>query len=398
VNKILIVEDDELLTNIYRNKFLVEGFQVEASPDGENAMQLVRSFRPDAVLLDLMLPKKSGVELMKEIRAEPGLSKLPLIIFSNMFLTTMVREAWKAGATKCLSKTNCTPKEVLAAVRNAIGGGTAAGPSGAKASLASAHSSVNPVNTPLAKPREDGQFQTELHRTFVASLPSILTDLRGLLQELSKAENEATRLNRIRELCHQNHLLAGGAALADLPAIAQMAEALEALLNDLHAKPKSITVSPLRTVASSIDTLGRLFDSVDHQPDHTQSPRILVVDDEAISRRAIVKALEVAKLNPFLLADSTSAYNLLEGNAFDLIFLDVDMPGMSGLELCSKLRGLPLHKATPIVFVTSLDDFESRANSKTSGGTDYITKPFLFVELAVKALIYVLRGQARSRN
>jgi len=54
---------------------------------------------------------------------------------------------------------------------------------------------------------------------------------------------------------------------------------------------------------------------------------------------------------------------------------------------------MPRHKKTPVVFVTGLNDLESRASSMISGGNDYIVKPFLFVELAVKALAFVLRGQ-----
>ena len=84
---------------------------------------------------------------------------------------------------------------------------------------------------------------------------------------------------------------------------------------------------------------------------------------------------------------------MLAQNRFDLIFLDVDMPGMSGFELCTKLRQLPAHKKTPVIFVTGLTDFESRTNSTMSGGNDFIAKPFLFMELAVKALVYVLRGR-----
>ncbi len=58
------------------------------------------------------------------------------------------------------------------------------------------------------------------------------------------------------------------------------------------------------------------------------------------------------------------------------------------------MRTLPAYKKTPVVFVTSLNNFESRANSTMSGGNDFIAKPFLFIELAVKALVYVLAGPA----
>jgi DNA-binding response OmpR family regulator len=117
------------------------------------------------------------------------------------------------------------------------------------------------------------------------------------------------------------------------------------------------------------------------------------VDDEAISRRAVTYALEKAKLKTVSSEDPAAAYDLLAENRFDLIFLDVDMPAMNGFELCTKLRQLPAHKKTPVVFVTGLTDFESRTNSTMSGGNDFIAKPFLFMELAVKALVYVLRGR-----
>jgi PleD family two-component response regulator len=187
--------------------------------------------------------------------------------------------------------------------------------------------------------------------------------------------------------------LTGAAAAANLTLVAHVAEALEALLKDLHEKPKHVTKSPLRTVASAIDLLALLLIRSDQTPVSDQPPRILIVDDEPISRRAIAHALERTKLTAEALDDPAAAYNLLSTNRFDLIFLDVDMPGMSGFELCTKLRALPMHKETPVIFVTSLDDFESRANSSVSGGTDFITKPFLFIELGLKALAYILRGR-----
>src|SRR5207245_1041470 len=77
-------------------------------------------FQPDAVILDLMLPRLTGVDLMKQIRAEPNCQQLPVVVFSNTYLTNMVQEAWKAGATKCLSKANCTPKQVMNVVKTAL--------------------------------------------------------------------------------------------------------------------------------------------------------------------------------------------------------------------------------------------------------------------------------------
>jgi len=215
-----------------------------------------------------------------------------------------------------------------------------------------------------------------------------------LLQGLIKADNEQTRLKQVHELYRRIHALTGNAGITGMLQIAQMADALEALLKELYEKPKNITASTLRTVASAIDFLGVLFER-GTLPDQQELPpaNILVVDDEAISRRAVTYALEKARLKPVNVEDPLVAFKMLSENEFDLIFLDVDMPGMNGFELCSKLRTLPAHKKTPVVFVTSLNDFESRASSTMSGGSDFIAKPFLFIELAVKALVYVLRGR-----
>jgi len=404
MKKILIIEDDQLVANIYRNKFSVEGYQVEIALDGLAGLDMVRSFRPDAVILDLMLPKMTGVELMKKIRSEPEFERLPVIVFSNTYLTNMVQEAWKAGATKCLSKANCTPKQVIEVVRSALApnGASAAAPAprvetAAPARPSPAPNQAAPAPNSGASSDPDAAFQADLRKTFVEGLPATLAALRTQLQGLIKSENDTARLKQLQDLYRRIHTLTGNAAVAGMPQIARMADALEALLKELYEKPKNITASTLRTVASAIDFLGLLFEpGVALHKLETPPPNVLVVDDEAISRRAVTYALEKAKLKSVNLEDPAAAYDLLAENRFDLIFLDVDMPGMNGFELCTKLRQLPGHKKTPVVFVTSLNDFDSRANSTMSGGNDFIAKPFLFIELAVKALVCVLRGRLQT--
>ncbi len=402
MKKILIVEDDQIVANIYRNKFAVEGFQVEIALDGPAGFELIRSFRPDAVILDLMLPRMSGVELMKRIRSQPELEQLPVIVFSNTYLTNLVQEAWKAGATKCLSKANCTPKQVIEVVRSTFPDNTPApnaapaprvGAAPAAKPLAAQHQPA-PAAERMPAGETDAEFQAGLRKAFIDSLPGTLATLRGLLQSLVKADHEVARLKHVHDLYRRIHALTGNAGIAGMLQIGQMADALEALLKELYEKPKNITASTLRTVAAAIDFLGYLFEHGTLPDQQEVAPaNILVVDDEAISRRAVTYALEKAKLKSVNLEDPLAAYKLLAENKFDLIFLDVDMPGMNGFELCTKLRSLPAHKKTPVVFVTSLNDFESRASSTMSGGNDFIAKPFLFIELAVKALVYVLRGR-----
>lgn len=390
MKKILIVEDDLVVANIYRNKFSVEGFQVETAADGQAGLDSLRVFRPDAMILDLMLPKLSGVDVMRKVRSDATFQQLPIFVFSNTYLTNMVQEAWKAGATKCLSKANCSPKQLIDLVRSALA--TPAGGKRAESVPADVAPSNRGTAAASASPEDEAKFQADLRKTFVEGLPGTLTTLRALLLDMIKAESDKARLSSMAEMFRRIHSLTSGAGLAGSTPIARVADALEALLRELQEKPSNINVSTLRTVALAIDFLAVLFDHPDAVEKHgLPPPNVLVVDDEAISRRAMVYALERTRLKSLSIDDPHTAYNLLTQNRFDLIFLDVDMPGMNGFELCAKLRELPMHKKTPVIFVTGLNDFENKAQSMMSGGNDLIGKPFLFIELAVKALVFMLR-------
>ncbi len=391
MKKILFIEDDQIVANVYRNKLAVEGYKVETAPDGETGLKTMRIFKPDTIILDLMLPGVSGLDVIKQVRSEEEFAKIPIIVFSNTYLTNMIQEAWKAGATKCISKSNCSPKEVIDVVRHTIGDSGAVPTSGP--AVVGTHMPAKPI--PL-NTETDSAFQADLRKTFIDSLPATLVTLRASLQSLIKADNEMTRLKEIYELYRRVHALNGNASIAGLVQIAHMSAALEALLKEIYEKPKNINTSTLRTVAAGVDFLGFLFER-GTLPETQEVPAasILVVDDEAISRRAIIYALEKAQLQSVNVESPETAYKLLTESNFDLVFLDVDMPGMTGFELCTKLRALPLHKKTPVVFVTSLSDFDNRTSSTMAGGNDFIAKPFLFIELTVKALIHVLRGKLK---
>ena len=120
-----------------------------------------------------------------------------------------------------------------------------------------------------------------------------------------------------------------------------------------------------------------------------------MVDDEILSRRAVTFALEKGRLKAHAVETAEDALATASQRAYDLIFLDVQLPGMDGFELCTKIRALPHHKSTPVIFVTSLSDFKSRARSTLSGGNELIAKPFMFIELTVKALSAALRGRLK---
>jgi CheY-like chemotaxis protein len=121
--------------------------------------------------------------------------------------------------------------------------------------------------------------------------------------------------------------------------------------------------------------------------------RFLAVDDDPISRRVVSMCLKKVAQAPDLADYGEAALEMAGRQAYDSVFLDVEMPGLDGFEVCTRIHELPPNRLTPVVFVTSHDDFESRAKSISSGGRDLIAKPFLSAEITLKALTLLFRGR-----
>ena len=109
MKRVLIIEDDVVVGSIYRRKYELSGIDVEVALDGMAGLAKVAEFKPDLVQLDLQLPKMNGIDVIKELRAKPEFASLPILVLSSFYKHDMVKEAWKAGATKCVTKIECTP-------------------------------------------------------------------------------------------------------------------------------------------------------------------------------------------------------------------------------------------------------------------------------------------------
>jgi CheY-like chemotaxis protein len=210
---------------------------------------------------------------------------------------------------------------------------------------------------------------------------------------LDHLANDPKNPSQLQELRAKIRPLVTTAAIAGLQPIARMAEALEGLLKVLGEQSGSVTHSVLLTITQAIDTLEYLFDNSETvaHPDPSQV-RILVVDDNEFVRHAVSSALERANLQATCVDNPASVILKQADNNFDLIFLDIEMPVTDGYGLCSILRGTPMHRETPIIFLSMHADEEHRQESFVRGANDFISKPFLSMELAVKALSFVLRG------
>lgn len=372
MKKILLVDDDALVLELYRKKLAQGGFEVHTAGDGVEAIKKLSTLTPDFIVLDLMMPKLSGADVLKFIRAKPALAKIPVAVLTNAFMSDQARAVNALGIERAIVKGDCTPAKMLE----------------------TACQILDKTAAPPATATETTQVNTEARESFLQSAPVEFTDLRLVSQEFAQDPAAAGRSGNLQEFCRQTHHLAGAAALARCQAIALLSGALEALLFELSEKPQFINPSTTRTISIAVEFLGVLIENArtGRRVDLSVG-EVLVVDDDPLANRIALAALSRAKLSGRALESPLAALDLLAQQRFDLILLDVEMPELSGFELCRKIRDLPGYDQTPIIYVTSRADFENRARSIGYGGHDLIAKPIFPIELAVKAVLHLIRGK-----
>jgi DNA-binding response OmpR family regulator len=375
MKRILIVEDDSLIADVYSQKLRAEGFDVDVAVNGRAALKLFHDRQVDLVLLDLLLPELSGVDLLRQIRAEFNATELPVLVFTNAYLGGIVQQAWEAGANQVIPKAGIKCSLVVAMIKNAL-------------------ANPPPSALPLARAIHRSEFDPTVRKHLLESSAKTLGTLWRPLKRLAGQGRRGNNHACFRELYRVIRPLTAKAAIAGLEEMTQMSSALEALLKELCDRPERSSPSVLLTIAQAIDTLKLLFahPSGVSTSNHSAA-RILVVDDDGFVRQAVSQALARVNLKTICVENPVDALKRRTGERFDLIILDIELPDASGFDLCTRFRKMPTCRDTPIIFLSVHRDREDRTESVLRGGNDYVTKPFLYTELATKALSFVISGK-----
>ncbi len=118
MSKVLLIEDDSLMVKMYNMKFSHDGFDVEVALDGEDGLQKAKTVSPDIIVLDIMLPRMSGTEVLEKLREDPHTKDIPVIVLTNLNATEEdVARCKNLGAKEILMKTEVTPQEVVDKIR-----------------------------------------------------------------------------------------------------------------------------------------------------------------------------------------------------------------------------------------------------------------------------------------
>jgi CheY-like chemotaxis protein len=234
---------------------------------------------------------------------------------------------------------------------------------------------------------------------FYSRTKKYLVAQRKLLYDIGREAGDLARHKMLTDLCFEMGGLKGEAGVPGMLPVWQVASALEGLLKQLTVKMRSVSSATLQAVSGGLDLLDDLCAPGLKPHLLTDRPfKFLVVDDDLISRYAMSLSMKKAFSEPDLAVDGKSALAQATRQAYDVIFLDVQMPGMDGFELCTKIRDTVPNRNTPVVFVTSHNDIDACTQSTLSGGNDLMGKPFMIFEVTVKALTFALRGRLQQLN
>lgn len=366
--RILLLAEDRLLNHLYRARFEAEGFHVDAARTGTAALKLAADHRPDAIVLDPLTISPEVPEVITRLRAETATQTVPIITLPTN-RPQFSEAAQNAGATCTLNRAANPIASAIDAVQTSLG-----------------IESTTGLQKNVGFQAEDAWLKQGLQ-----SAPDAINLMR---QTLHNAARDPRDVQALREFLQRIHNFTEQMHLLGQRHVFHFGSALEALAHDLVKLPAQSNPSTLRTLGQAVDFLNTLI--AEKHRGRTRDPgtsQVLVVDDEAGARRIIMAGTQTVGLKPIAADTPTTALAALSAETFDLIFLDVGMPEMNGFDLCTRIRAIPQHEKTPIVFITGMATFQNRVQSNLSGGNDFIGKPFNVAELAVKALIWVFKGQ-----
>jgi CheY-like chemotaxis protein len=431
--RFLAVDDDPISRHAV-SMSLKRAFQPpDLAENGEVALRKASSQSYDLIFLDVEMPGMDGFEVCSRIH-ETELNRHTPVVFVTGHSDFESREKCTASSggdliakpflsfeitTKALTlilrrrlEENATAIQAEDAVPTPAASSLAEKPSPPPQSFRTG-AALSPPQSPVSNSdREPAELQqseqrfeantafaepnaTDFASAFAIHAPQQVRELMDRLAATRQAKDSRDHEDLLTDLYVGIRGLNSEAERVNLDPVRQLTSAVENLIRKLVEKPAQSRESALETAAAALQLLESLCAGA--PPELSAAPvRALVVDDDAISRRAIAGALQLTLARPENADSGDRAVALAEAKAFDVIFLDVVMPGMDGFTACCKIRQTGLNAATPIIFVTGQNDAESREKSVRSGGSGFISKPVLPAEIFLTALTFGLRARLEA--
>jgi CheY-like chemotaxis protein len=117
---ILLIEDESLVRNLYKIKLEMSEFEVETASDGLDGLEKARELKPDLILLDIIMPRLNGLEVLRKMKNDPQLKEIPVVMLTNLDGNEYKKECSHVGAAGFIVKSAGTPKFVLQEVKRIL--------------------------------------------------------------------------------------------------------------------------------------------------------------------------------------------------------------------------------------------------------------------------------------
>jgi CheY-like chemotaxis protein/FtsZ-binding cell division protein ZapB len=226
--------------------------------------------------------------------------------------------------------------------------------------------------------------------------PAALKAMRASLETLQTCDNPDEASQNITNL---SAALAEALAPANGHSAQRLAAACAYLVKDARSRPWTFEPGITRTLLQAAEVIGALLDPrVFRKAAEAPVARALVIDDDPELLKSVTDALKSAEIRATPCRTTSEGLEMLAKEGFDLVLLDTELRNDNGIELCSRIRELPTHQTTPVVFMSVDNGAETRNEMNLRGGDDFMPKPLNARELAVKASTWVVRQQCGIRN
>jgi CheY-like chemotaxis protein len=373
-----LVVDDEMISRHAMSLALKKAFgEPDLAVNGEEALVKAGGQGYDVIFLDVQMPGMDGFELCTKIREGENNCKTPIIFVTAQSDYEARSKSTLSGGNDLLGKPFLIFEITVKALTLAFQGRLE------RQKTAQETGGASKAGAAMVKADEDTESPT-VH----------IEPLRGFCRTMRETTNEATRQSLLADaLLRVASLMAKNNSMTRHPTT-QICSALEGLLKKMLQDAKHSTPSAVATVSAAVDLLYDLCESVPLDGPPVNSPvKILVVDDDLITRRVMVGALQTYFTKPESVENGEEALVRTTDKSYDIIFMDIIMPGMDGFDACKKIHETVFNRHTPVVFVTGNDEFETRSRMRQDEKNELMGKPFLIPEIIVKALTIALRNR-----
>lgn len=337
MRKIVIIEDNAVVAHLYESKLRAAGNHVTVAYDGAEGLRKIYDTRPDLVLLDLMLPNKSGIEIIKEIRADYRYTNLPIMAYSAAD-ESILMQAVEAGSTTIISKNRASFKEIFAHFNELM--------------EASRYWQVyNPNNFPETWEPSEPAPELEEFDPWLLDVNNLPGTAR---REPDPRENEWP----------EGPFFEPGTVPED--------EVSEPAPELVAVGPESIMLEAEPVVDVPTEK------PAEFAPPPPKQNRLLIVEDDLLTSCIISGIAEAQGLEPVALGDGQDAYELLlKDPNFAAVILDIELPRVKGTEILKFIRGSEKLRHLPVIVMTALSDYiKLQIESYEAGATCFISKPF----------------------